>query len=67
MATVMVRCPTTGRAVSTEIETELSIFQKLPEVPSRLQCPLCGQEHVWTAREVWLAEAGSNVRTGTEG
>jgi endogenous inhibitor of DNA gyrase (YacG/DUF329 family) len=56
MGTVMIRCPDTGRPVSTEIETEPSVFDRLPAVPARLHCPLCGQEHVWTAREAWLSE-----------
>ena len=56
MGTVMIRCPRTGRAVSTGIETELSVFSRLPEVAARTHCPICGAEHVWTAREAWLAE-----------
>ena len=56
MATVMIRCPRTGCAVSTEIETEPSDFSRLPEVAGRMRCPLCGEEHVWTARDAWLAE-----------
>jgi hypothetical protein len=55
MGTVMIRCPETGRPVSTEIETEPSVFERLPLVPSRLRCPLCGLEHVWTAKEAWLS------------
>jgi hypothetical protein len=56
MGAVMIRCPRTGQAVSTEIETEPSVFSRLPEVAARLRCPLCGEEHVWSASEAWLAE-----------
>ena len=56
MGTVMIRCPRSGRAVSTGIETEPSVFSRLPEVAARTHCPICGAEHVWTAREAWLAE-----------
>ena len=49
MGTVMIRCPRTDRAVSTQIDTEASVFERLPEVASRLRCPACGEEHVWTA------------------
>ncbi len=56
MGTVMIRCPRTNRAVSTQIDTEASVFERLPEVASRLRCPACGEEHVWTARDAWLAE-----------
>ena len=57
MATVMIRCPRTDRAVSTEIETERPDFERLPEVQARLQCPICGEVHVWTRSNAWLAEA----------
>jgi hypothetical protein len=56
MGMVMIRCPRTNLAVSTEIDTEASVFERLPAVESRLQCPHCGDEHVWTARNAWLAE-----------
>ena len=56
MGTVMIRCPRTGQAVSTEIDTEPSVFSRLPEVAARMFCPSCGTEHVWSAREAWLAE-----------
>jgi predicted RNA-binding Zn-ribbon protein involved in translation (DUF1610 family) len=57
MATVMIRCPRTDRAVSTEIDTEASVLARLPEVATRLRCPACGEVHVWTARDAWLADA----------
>jgi len=56
MGAVMIRCPRTGRAISTEIETEPQVFSRLPTVEARLICPECGEEHVWTARDAWLAE-----------
>lgn len=57
MAAVMIRCPRTARAVSTEIDTEPPDFQRLPEVQARLRCPACGEVHVWTRRDAWLADA----------
>jgi hypothetical protein len=56
MGTVMIRCPRTGNAVSTGIETERSVFDRLPLVEARLCCSLCGDEHVWTAKEAWLED-----------
>ena len=76
MSSVMIRCPTTGRAVSTAIEMEPSVFRKLPDVSGRMLCPVCGEEHIWTARAAWLAgephpaDDGANViamtRAGSE-
>ena len=57
MGTVMIRCPRTNRAVSTQIDTEASDFKRLPEVESHLLCPACGEQHVWTARGAWLSDA----------
>ena len=56
MAAVMIRCPRTGQPVSTAIETEPSVFGRLPEVAGRMRCPLCEEEHTWSASEAWLAE-----------
>ena len=62
MGTVMIRCPKTGRSVSTEIETEVSDFERLPYVEAELHCPHCGQSHTWTRREAWLADASLPLR-----
>jgi len=55
MSAVMIRCPVTGRPVSTAIETEPSVFRKLPKVSSRMHCPACGKDHAWTISSAWLA------------
>jgi hypothetical protein len=55
MSSVMIRCPVTGRAVSTAIETEPNVFRKLPKVAARMCCPACGQDHMWTISSAWLA------------
>jgi len=55
MSMVMIRCPVSGRAVSTAIETEPNVFRKLPTVSSRMHCPACGQDHAWTIGSAWLA------------
>ena len=56
MGTVMIRCPKTGRSISTEIEMEVSDFERLPCVEADLFCPHCGQNHSWTRRAAWLQE-----------
>jgi hypothetical protein len=32
------------------------VFSRLPEVKARMICPVCGDEHVWSASEAWLDE-----------
>jgi hypothetical protein len=51
---VMVRCPTTGRELSTGVEMEAATFEQLPDIRSTIECPLCGLDHVWSTREAWL-------------
>ena len=65
MSLVMILCPTTGQAVSTEIETEPSVFSTLPQIESRIVCPACGEDHVWTRRDAWLAESPGPQRPET--
>ena len=55
MSSVMVLCPKTGRAVSTAIEVESSVFHKLPKVAARMHCPACGEEHVWSTDSAWVS------------
>ncbi len=55
MASVMIVCPETCREIYTGIETDEASFAKLPDVPSRTQCPICGQDHVWTREDAWLS------------
>jgi hypothetical protein len=55
MASVMILCPETRREVYTGIETDEASFAKLPDVPSRAQCPMCGREHIWSRQNAWLA------------
>ena len=54
MSSVMIKCPNTGGTVSTGIETEAVVFRKLPKISSRMLCPACGEEHVWSVTSAWL-------------
>ena len=55
MSLVMIKCPLTGRAVSTAIETEASSFRRLPKVTTHMRCPTCGRDHEWTVSSAWLS------------
>jgi hypothetical protein len=58
MSTVMIRCPHTGRAISTGIEIDLDSFRSLPTVGSQVECPACGGHHVWKPSDAWLSQVG---------
>lgn len=48
MGVVVMRCPRTGREVTTGVEMEREAFQNLKPVIHRMRCPDCGSEHVWS-------------------
>lgn len=54
MSSVLIRCPTTGSAVSTAIEMEPEVLRRLPRLNAKMFCPACGQEHRWFTSSAWL-------------
>ena len=56
MSALMIKCPRTGQAVYTGIETDQISLNRAPDVPMQARCPACGREHVWWKREAWLQE-----------
>jgi hypothetical protein len=60
MAMIMIRCPATGRGVSTGIE--VCATDQLPVVTATTRCPACGRLHQWTKNEAWLANASEHYR-----
>jgi hypothetical protein len=55
---IKIKCPTTGKLVSTGIETDLENFERLPEVNASMLCPACGQTHQWSKSKAWHCDAG---------
>ena len=57
MANLVIKCPHTGRAISTASN---SIAPRLwPEYLTcsrTCMCPECGLEHAWWTREAWLED-----------
>ena len=47
MGFLKVRCPETGREVSTGIEIDPQSFAALPDKLPVSNCPLCGLDHAW--------------------
>ena len=57
MGTLMIKCPKTGYAISTGIQTERATFQNAPVFFARTLCPLCQTPHEWFARAAWVHES----------
>jgi hypothetical protein len=60
VAIIMIRCPATGRGVSTGIEVVST--DQLPVVTAEMVCPACGSVHEWTKNTAWLANGGDQYR-----
>jgi hypothetical protein len=54
VSVVMVKCPNTGRPLSTGIATDAATFERLPEIRSQMTCPICKRDHTWSTRQAWL-------------
>jgi hypothetical protein len=57
MGTVMIRCPRTGREISTGIEAERDRYRCAPVFFARTFCPFCRTPHEWFATQAWVREA----------
>jgi hypothetical protein len=54
MGTIWIKCPATGRRVSTGIETDQESFASFPDQLGRSVCPVCGIRHEWLRGDAWL-------------
>jgi hypothetical protein len=53
---ICIRCPTTGQPVPTGLDTETVVFDALPKIDLRMQCPACGKAHIWDRTKAWVVE-----------
>lgn len=64
MCTILVRCPTIGQSWSMGIATDQKHFDALrTRVALRApggRCPLCGEQHVWSAEDLSLSGSECN-------
>jgi hypothetical protein len=60
MPDILIRCPVTGEAIPTELDTETIILETLP---SRIVmpglCPACGRTHYWKRADAWVKGDGA--------
>jgi predicted RNA-binding Zn-ribbon protein involved in translation (DUF1610 family) len=50
-------CPTTGRQVDSGVESEISTLLRIRQQTVRVRCPACGEWHIWSVRDAFLARA----------
>ena len=56
MGMLMIRCPKTGRAISTDRYVELATFRTSAVFFSQTYCPLCRVTHEWFAKDAWVCD-----------
>jgi hypothetical protein len=56
MAVVLIRCPRTGRCLSTGDEADPDSLDLVLNGPKSIECPFCRKEHVWTKRDAMLVD-----------
>ena len=52
---VVIKCPVTDDEVPTGLAMNLHSLHLLPTETVELQCPACGQRHVWSRRDAYLS------------
>ena len=61
VSVVMVRCPNTGRELSTGVEMDEATFEHLSDIRTQMMCPICGLDHAWSTREAWLGNPAPSL------
>ena len=68
MGMVVIKCPETGRIISTGIEMDREKFRCSAVFFSRTYCRMCAATHEWFAKEAWVYElALANGNSGGTG
>ena len=60
MGELMMRCPKTGKPVSTGIYIEPEKLGAMPVFFSTFS-PSCGTSHDWFARDAWMCDSGAEA------
>ena len=61
MGVIMIRCPRTGRAITTDIKADREAFRCSTVFFSRTYCTNCRTNHEWFAGDAWVDEPGERM------
>jgi hypothetical protein len=53
---IVIRCPNTGREISTGLEADPRTYQRVPVFFSRTYCATCRTHHEWFAKDARVRE-----------
>jgi len=55
MGQVMIKCPTTGKSLSTGMAMDEQSFESAQLINNVVgACPHCGQNHTWSKPDAWV-------------
>jgi len=60
---VFCRCPVTGQAIATGIDTDKDSLAVTPNFVGRVFCPHCKTEHEWSKANAWIESDGSGQKS----
>jgi hypothetical protein len=63
MGVVMIKCPKTGREISTGITADRVRFNATPVFFANTYCPICRTTHEWFAKDAWVCEPSAPQQT----
>src|SRR5262249_22291031 len=58
LGVLLIKCPVTGKEVSTGIETDEHSLELMPDTVAQSACPHCGSDHAWSKFDARLSETG---------
>jgi hypothetical protein len=61
MGAIMIKCPSTGNEIRTDMEVDLAQFGSMPVFFSRTYCRYCKVQHEWFARNAWICDSGLTI------
>jgi hypothetical protein len=57
MGVLVIKCPNTGRELSTGIQVDSSTFARMPNEVMETRCPHCRTKHSWRPRDAKFVDA----------
>jgi endogenous inhibitor of DNA gyrase (YacG/DUF329 family) len=55
MAVIKIKCPTTGKELSTGMSMSKEVFERSRVILDTAgPCPHCGKMHVWEKKDAWV-------------
>ena len=57
MGVLVIKCPVSGRELSTGIQTNANTFARMKNVTAQTRCPYCLTEHSWRPLDAKLVDA----------